>query len=316
MGKNYSDLENKFLNQIKKLIKYVSDQNRFESFIKNKAKHGRIFEEGNDKIHPTQRFENLLFEIIIETSVRDIPLYHYTTLEAVLNMLKTKKLWFSCIVGLNDRSELNYSDLSLGLKKDETINQQRIRFANERFLFSMSSKGDDLNQWRLYGNDGKGACLKYRINDSYSRPSKSKFNWTFGKVRYNKSIFDILKKAIQIVNQEVDGKVFSFQRFYNWRNFFKTDDYEHEKEHRILVRKPDHNFKIDWTINRYDLLNSYVEVPFSTKDDESEILILDSIILGPKTSDPDFEYKQWKHYCNNCIEGDIEIQKSAITHYR
>ena len=66
MSDNFSDLENSFLNEIKKLREYLSDKDRFDYFIENEAKPNKVFQEKEEEVQLFRKFENLLFENIIE----------------------------------------------------------------------------------------------------------------------------------------------------------------------------------------------------------------------------------------------------------
>ncbi len=95
-------------------------------------------------------------------------LYHYTSQEGLLGILKNKNLWMTNVLYLNDSSEFSYVDnlINSELLKykskelvvldliEALLNYLRRSTENEIFIhvFSLSEKrdGDDISQWRAY----------------------------------------------------------------------------------------------------------------------------------------------------------------------
>ncbi|MCK4794186.1 MAG: DUF2971 domain-containing protein [Desulfobacteraceae bacterium] len=103
-----------------------------------------------------------------------ISLYHYTNVDAVYSILRTKKIWLTDVRFLNDTSELHdgVEKLSEVLKrpqhglfsnddfKNESTEFLRSSFKDKNsygineepvFVFSFSQKENVLSQWRAYG---------------------------------------------------------------------------------------------------------------------------------------------------------------------
>lgn len=119
-------------------------------------------------------------------------LYHYTSLQSFLSILKNKQLWASERSLMNDRQEyiilsefissifnkrcrggvLNFG-LPLDLLSSENQMDWYIQHAlskrflpietsqDHTFVFSMSSVPDLLSQWRAYASDGNGVCIGF-----------------------------------------------------------------------------------------------------------------------------------------------------------
>jgi hypothetical protein len=108
---------------------------------------------------------------------------HYTSLDALMNILNTKEIRIYNCQNLNDKSELKYAAKEFGIK---LCKYDLDKFRRELFIFSASSysadlSNDDFNLWRLYGNSGFGAGIVFGIENFED-------NWDntfFGKVSYD-----------------------------------------------------------------------------------------------------------------------------------
>jgi hypothetical protein len=96
--------------------------------------------------------------------------YHYTSPEGLLGMLRGNALWASEVTSLNDLTEVRYGwDLiAQWIEKQapsEALDAIRaaVEWFNRRdrevFVLSASLDGDDANQWRLYGADRRGYAV-------------------------------------------------------------------------------------------------------------------------------------------------------------
>lgn len=128
--------------------------------------NSRLSREDTDKIH--KEIDTLLDEV--SPLVSNI-LYHYTSLDGLLGIIKSSSLWMSHAAYLNDASELNYgtkliSDMINKKIKDKKYNEindilrvSSIVFSNyyrdsvNPYVLSLSEEIDVLSQWRAYGNN-------------------------------------------------------------------------------------------------------------------------------------------------------------------
>jgi len=119
-----------------------------------------------------------LREHMVTAPSEDLPLYHYTNASGLTGILSCGDIWLTNILHLNDPSEFAYG---MGLAKD----LMRERLEKEQpiaqgllalmaaalgeaktftsvmgfFVASFSSNGDELEQWRAYGDDGRGFSI-------------------------------------------------------------------------------------------------------------------------------------------------------------
>ena len=108
--------------------------------------------------------------------------YHYCSLETFRLIVENKVLFMSGYHYMNDSSEEKYfldvfeeemKNLYDGLSDEEKANIEsddymkkymtRLSelYANVCFICCFSNIRDDLNQWRAYGDDGKGICIGF-----------------------------------------------------------------------------------------------------------------------------------------------------------
>lgn len=121
------------------------------------------------------------------------PIYHYTSISAFIGMLKSKELWLSNLVTMNDKKEMfemldhlqmDLANANIDKKKiDMLFNYMRTEFPN--FIFGASSfslNEDDAAMWERYGDDAQGVCLEIKPDKLIAGISK---NYALGRVRYS-----------------------------------------------------------------------------------------------------------------------------------
>lgn len=104
--------------------------------------------------------------------------YHYTSPEAFHPIMATSRLWVSQASSLNDPSDVRagWERVKKSLKKYATEDSQKRKARDDLlgfvdnpygdaqrniFVLSASTRGDDANQWRLYGGGGLGYCVEF-----------------------------------------------------------------------------------------------------------------------------------------------------------
>lgn len=89
-------------------------------------------------------------------------LYHYTSLNAFLCMMRTREIWMSSTGSMNDRKEITYfielleKELKSYCRQDffEKVYNQ-IPFSY-KYAFCLSTEKDDAAQWERYGDSAMG----------------------------------------------------------------------------------------------------------------------------------------------------------------
>lgn len=141
-------------------------------------------------------------------------LYHYTSLDALLQIMPSGLLWATEIHYLNDSSELKHATARFleavrRLDTDSTQNKDiltqltdwlSMRLADGYMLFVVcfTENGDLLSQWRGYTPHAKGASLGF--SQSHLLECAKKQFFEFGKCIYDpKNQEEIAQLAIQAV---------------------------------------------------------------------------------------------------------------------
>lgn len=268
-----------------------------------------IFEKINHNVNIAyfdKTFEDFLFKKIIEINTSKI--YHYTSFQSLINILKSRQIRLSSIAGLNDRDELSYFDQETNHEIKNQYHYKRIEACNNRFLISCSFLQDDLNQWRLYGSDGCGVSIEFRINETISD------FFYLGKILYGNQIINELNQFIETVYKNYNI-AFVFKEFLVWKHFFKSKDWSYEKEVRLLYTNPKVRIEseLEWDINRYNILTKYQYV-----DMQNMPITISGITLGPKLSENEFNKAQLKQFLRENDYPDLSnnIKTSSIRCYR
>lgn len=124
---------------------------------------GRFFYITED-LRDFKELENIFFKTIIEEVPKGAEIYRYGTLDNVLRTIAEKTLRLSGIVGMNDISEIGYVDGYLDKQFKPMATDDHVNSVNKKYIMCSSTLDDELMQWRLYGDDCKGACLVFQVN--------------------------------------------------------------------------------------------------------------------------------------------------------
>jgi hypothetical protein len=160
--------------------------------------------------------------------------YHYTSIDTMLKIVKGSCVWASSINYLNDTTE---GDHYLGLIRerirdcifsrkyadphifDSIMSQSRISFEDRPYVASFSELGDSLPQWRSYCPQGNGVAigfdtdcpLRSQVKDAAleqdpPHPEKSRFEFFRPKIRFAKIDY-IDKTAKELLDQDISAAI-------------------------------------------------------------------------------------------------------------
>ncbi|MFD2099130.1 DUF2971 domain-containing protein [Flagellimonas iocasae] len=281
-------------------------------------------------------FENQFF-IALLGKFEDNQICRYTTINTIFSMLNYMSFRMNGLVGMNDKSEVNYVDTYLkGFEKpliDE--HHSRISALNRRYITSCTSikKKDDLTMWRLYADDSQGVCLTFSVNTK-----KTNDHVLIQKVRYadKNGKHPELEYLLAVQNRISNALGFSFQfrKLGIWKHFFKAYEYEIEDEVRLMVIDDDKipKIKTDWVLTfTHTILNPIIDFQLNSSVFPIQ---LKEIMLGPKCPEQEINKVQLeemlrqkrKHIRENNKDSSkskidskldkINIELSSIKHYR
>jgi hypothetical protein len=103
-------------------------------------------------------------------------IWHYTSMEAMLQIVRNRSLFFSSAAYLNDSREIAWVEhiLKNRLSVDDGLDTNKMKHLSgcalstevairaSPFIASFSMQPDQLSQWRAYADDGKGIAIGFR----------------------------------------------------------------------------------------------------------------------------------------------------------
>lgn len=274
--------------------------------------------------------EDKIFEILVGGRFGGDHICRYTSLYSLYRTINEQSQSMCSIVCMNDKTETDYVTNWVGNNNSSLFTSKE---ANGCYILSCceQSQSDDLTFWRLYGDDGNGVCINYKVNKDILHP------FILAPVCYamgngNHPELDFIK---DLLNTQIHHRRLVLHRFQVWKHFFKPYEYSIEKEIRLLFQcncqscEPDElsipnlpSFKRKWIYNdTYNILAPIVTFGIKSSDDIFPLEI-ESIILGPKMSERLVNKGQigimmFNKGVKHCAENiSLLTDESTIDHYR
>lgn len=240
--------------------------------------------------------EDEFFKILLRQEDNKNEIKHvcrYTSLKSLFYIMKESNHVMCSITCMNDKGETSYADKYVGYgafaRSSKTIKED-----NDCFILSFckESKKDDLTMWRLYGNDGGGVCLGYKVDMSIIDNKK----FFFAPVSYGieKNNHPELNYIRFIKHWEERGWSFELKRWYIWKHFFKSYLFKDEKEVRLLyIWTKENEEKTEWIMDSTNNIVSRIcKFPFNNNRFP---LTLDKAIIGPKCPEQESNVAQFNY---------------------
>ena len=122
------------------------------------------------------------------------------------------------------------------------------KYSNLLFAFCLSTKGNDLSQWRLYGDNGKGVCLGFK-KSQIEKFIKEDKNYSFQQIEYFKTINEVVSSIAKEILLKIrdmyeqskieELKKYKFEFMHElskiWSKY-KVADYSSENEVRLVYK--------------------------------------------------------------------------------
>lgn len=240
--------------------------------------------------------------------------YHYTSFNSLFHIINSGKLHLNSLVGLNDKSEIGLVNNFMGRNSQAKLDPVTMMYHNKHFIFCLSENKDQLNQWRLYGDDATGVMIEFDI-DHYHFAYR---NILLSRITYNLKIFEIIKDWLENCKEELDVH-FGFYLIDFWKFFYKNEDYKDEAEVRLLIRNlcgDSHRiFTEQFRLNRYNMIVPYIEI--FCLGEKASFIKIKNIMLGPKFNEAEMCIAQLRYVLDTKYPGnEVRLLKSRINHYR
>jgi hypothetical protein len=290
---------------------FKNNSNKITRELKLSSDYTLFFEGGKTDV---DSFEHQFFVGLLDNDVPDT-IYRYCAFDRAFQILNDGTIAMLGLPGMNDTTEPNYIDNYLNDTDDKfwELPPQSIAAINRRFIMSCTVHNDDLMQWRLYGDDAKGACIKFETKATL----KTSQRFYLGKVKYANEQNQhpellFIKDIIRRIRHELFFDI-KFVLLYVWRHFFKPKEYNYEGEIRLLYihRKGEREKK--WIIAQpYSIVNPMVI--FDLNKNEFPLKIKE-VMLGPKRAERQLNKSQLKQMLSEKGK-TIDITESERNVYR
>lgn len=279
------------------------------------------------KILLTPATEERLFDALLGLYKKKT-VCRFTTLNSIFRTINTGKQSMCSIVAMNDKSETSYVGEYFKFKKWNFDKMPYLQSGpndwNNSFITSCCDidQENDFTMLRMYADDAKGVCIKYKVLDLRQFPG-----FILRKVSYQRKdgTHPELDIIIGLLSINVNGYTTALPSMSIWQHFFKPKEYDFEKEVRLLYRKdkggiqPNETF---WILNdEFNIVSPLVNFEVTTAHNTYP-LQLEGMTLGPKMREADINSRQLSHLLqtaglNSLINGpQVGIKVSDITHYR
>ena len=265
-------------------------------------------------------FEQKLFSILLRMNNDIKSVCRYTTLNSALRIIDSKKNSLCSIVCMNDKSECYYVDKYLYDNAPEKLSEMsagRIAELNSNFIMSCSDikMKDDLTMWRMYGDEAKGVCMEYSVDNDIAAHHFFLAPVSYARQNDSHPELDFVKELQQY---ELKKYRLIFRTIDIWKHFFKPANYASENEIRLLyVEMQPANYK--WIQTSEPILAPVVEFGIGKTSPGYFPLQLKGIMLGPKCVEKDTNSAQMKYRIDLQqlkVTKDFNVSMSKIDNYR
>lgn len=217
---------------------------------------------------------------------------HYTSLQGLIAILKSKKIRIYDFNNFNDPIEFIYANKYFRNFSDPS---ELREYKRQLFALSMCEYSDDLvnnniDLWRLYADNGRGACITFEIAQENL---SNLHHFAFGKIRYNPTP-EKIKELDEILSRDLQ-----FQHDNNFRCnnladlitplccFYKSDLFKIENEVRLFhfskrrLYDRHESETVECELNREGKKVYYIELPIDKEEDPSiPFLKIKTVHLG------------------------------------
>lgn len=265
-------------------------------------------------------------------------LYHYTTIDALLSIVKYKKIWATKWDYLNDKDEfrvaievyeavlkdiLNDDKIIQDIKNQVDIYRNSENGLDDFFVISFSIDGDSQLLWSNYSNnDGANIEINFK---QFERSIDTKIKW-HGLVEYEKKQQkDCIKRTLEdsLNNLKEELKIQTWEEISELKEkdymefidyiavtcivysmFFKRECFKNEQEYRFVFSLSDRKNKEIKHRRKSNLIIPYIEQQYESID------FISGITAGPMNN-IDVSARSIKEFFHN-FGRDVHVKPSEI----
>jgi len=254
----------------------------------------------------------VITENIFGSDKPDHPLYHYTTQEGLLGIVKKREIWASHHQYLNDTQEFLHAmalfcaEIEKRLNSESAGSEIRLELEEMRsavnrgnenasgYVASFSADGDSLSQWRAYGGPTSGFALGFWC-DQLALPSGFRLKRCIYDLKRQRDFAEAsielqLNRALKERTESgrVEAGMGLSMILSLFALTFKDEKFREEQEWRIIgsppnrmnpvpADPPQEEIQLEFREGR-SMLIPYLPVPL--KNDKGDFP-LDSVVVGP-----------------------------------
>ncbi len=314
----------------------MSERNELNDLLNNRSLISNIdFDQNSNSFYFLSKdaginsFENQFFMRMFG-QFNEKTICRYTTMNTIFSMLNYLSFRMNGLVGMNDKSEVNYVESYLAGNEKPLSKQHHgsITAINNRYITSCTTiaNKDNLTLWRLYADDSRGVCLVFNTVDtnlnSHVLLQKVKYADKDGKHTELELLKEIRRQVV-----ELTGFPFEFRNLGYWKHFFKPYEYSIEDEVRLLIIDDPSipSIKKDWVLTyTHSIVNPIIDFQLNGSRFP---LHLKEVLLGPKCPEQETNKVQLEELVrrkrseitSKSIDADLKdlkVEMSAIKHYR
>jgi len=279
-------------------------------------------------------------------------LYHYCPANSFFGMIESKEIWLSNSTYTNDPEE---NQISLRILKDIIRDSENVKikdladkfhkhdiecrdFGFSPFIFCFSEMKDDLNQWRVYADYGKGYMIGFskgyflqnfcthNLQQMIYAPFDKLFlaQCVYEREIQKKWINELLLDCLSEIEKEGENEEFLIQNYYNafliYSSMFKDKAYSVEKEWRLICipipQKQKHTVSYPLNFrNERGLLKQYIKIKLLENEKKQPGFPINHIKLGSNVRNRPDEVMKYIQYKLGDISFCRTIGKSKVLIY-
>jgi hypothetical protein len=230
-------------------------------------------------------------------------LYHYTSQEGLLGIMRGKMLWVSSIRHLNDAAELSYAIAILKkylagpeIGPEDQLSDTWILFQqgvtkylgvlenSDSYVGSFSEERDQLSQWRAYTGGGVGFSIGFDFEMLKNAATTRKFELlrcTYAVKEHDEYVRSLIEKSKRALREEgmrgVDKAVIQcVSEFMTFAPRLKHPTFKEEQEWRVF-KTTDLGEPVKFRAGK-SMLVPYGEFPFRDEHNNTPIV---EVVVGP-----------------------------------